>query len=302
LGAYWDYYLLQHVVKLRKSSLAIAEKMLSEDRQRVASGQLAESEMLRMTSWVAERRRSLFQGQQELNNASEQLRNFLSLSSGSSVTLEVLAKPQEKLNLPNEQILLDHAMSARPEALIARRQVEQESARTNYYENQTLPQLDLKLSTDMTGLATHSDKALTQVNDQVYRGHAVGLEFKTPLDGKGAAAELSASRMKHQSALLEIKGVENSLVNAIATQLANLQSLTEQLAEMQAVASSNKKMQSIEQQRYAAGKSTARAVLEKEELTNQAIHAELDTQVSLEKALVLLHTTEGSILKHYGLE
>jgi len=144
------------------------------------------------------------------------------------------------------------------------------------------------------------------MNDALEREHptwSVGLEMRIPLGGsKKAASELEATRQRKRQALLELKAVEVSLANAVDTAIRNMENAREQVLQQSGAVEINRRLLKTESQRFTAGKSNSRILLEREENLNNSREGELEGLVRYMKSLYQLELAEGSLLVNQGVD
>jgi outer membrane protein TolC len=204
---------------------------------------------------------------------------------------------------PDSTASLATAFKLRPEYLSSRKKIEREDIRMVFAENQRWPQLDLKGSYNMNGLDNSSRYSLDRAMNRDYETWSVGVELRIPLGGdKKSKSELEATKQRKRQALLELKAVEVSLANAVDTAVNNVYNLWEQARHHASIVEMNRRLLDTEIERFKAGKSNSRTVLEREENLHKAKEVEIESLVKYRKALFQLDMTEGSLLVNNDIE
>ncbi len=304
ISAYWDLYLARKKLQMRLDSEHSAEEILRDNIARVQTGKMAETEVLEAKAALATRKSRVSEAKQMIVAAMNNVRTYLSSSAAvENVDIEPAEKPSiidEKRDFADS---LDKALKFRGEYLSSRKKIEREDVRLAFAKNQSWPQVDLKGSYNLNGL---TDKYGKPLNDALERDHptwSVGLEFRIPLGGdKKAASEFETTKQRKRQALLEIKAVEVALANAVDTALRNLDSAGEQVRQQAAITELNSQLLRTELQRFHAGKSNSRILLEREENLNAAREGEEDSLIKFMKAVYQLDMAEGLLLARQGVD
>ena len=308
-SAYWDLYLAQEKYRVRRDSVRIAEQILKDNRERVKTGKMAETEVLEAEAGLALRNSLEIAAKQDLIFAINNVRTLFSSSAAES-ELRIRATDRIEIDEIKTQAIapymgasLQKAFELRPEYISSRQKIEREGIRIAFAENQRWPQLDLNASYGLNGLDYSAGSSFSEAINQNYKAWSVGLELRIPLGGgKKSRSELEAARHRKRQALLEVKAVEVALANAVDTAIRNLRSTREQVMCYANVVDSNKRLLEVELARFEAGKSNSRLVLDREEDLNKAREFELESLVNYKKALLQLKIAEGSLLINYGIE
>lgn len=304
ISAYCDLYLAQEKYKVRKDSVRIAERILEDNRERVKTGKMAETEVLEAEAGLALRRSLESAAKQDYISATNRARSFFSSSAAEGeINIEITDRFEiDKLQLDFGGSL-KKAFKLRPEYISSRKKAEREDVRLAFARNQRWPQLDLKGSYGLNGLDLSAGSSWDDALDTDFKSWSVGVELRIPLGGgmKGRS-ELQAARHRKKQALLELKAVEVALADTIDTAVQNVYSAQEQAAHYRKVVDLNKRLLEVELARLDAGKSNSRLVLEKEADLNKAKEAELEALVNYKKAVLGLETAEGSLLLNHNIE
>ena len=303
VAAYWDLFGQQEKFKIREDSVRIGETILADNRIRVREGRMAETEILEAEASLALRKSLVSAARQDIASAVNQVRGFLFASAtGRWEDIKVI----EPLPITEEAPILAESLkrtfSLRPEYLAGKIKIALEDIRLAYHENQNWPQLDMKMSYGLNGLADQIDDSWDDAFSADHESWSVGLELRIPLGGgKRAASELTAANLRKQQSLLELKATEVALTNIVDTRIKNVFSSMDQLRQFQRIVDHNQRLLEVELERLAEGRSTSRQALEKEEALIRVKEDALNRSIALQKAIVALKKAEGSLLLHYGL-
>lgn len=304
VSGYWDLYLAREKYNLRKESERNAEEILRDNIVRVKTGKMAETEVLEAEAGLALRRSLVSEAKQAIIAAANGVRTFISSSAAEAAT-EI--EPAETLHMEEVKLdfmgSLERAFKQRAEYLASLKKMGREDIRLVFAENQIWPQLDLKGSYNLNGLAETPGRSWDDTWQRDYTTWSVGLELRIPLGGdRKGRSELEATRQRKKQALLEMKAIEVSLANALDTAIKGVQNAREQARQYAGIAVMNRRLLEAETAKFEAGKSNSRLLLEREEELNQAMEAELESLVRYRKSLLQLEAAEGSLLANHGVE
>lgn len=303
-SAYWDLYLAQEKYKVRQQSIHIAEEILKDNMARVRTGKMARTEVLEAEAGLAVRRSLLSEAEFAIVSAMNIVRNLFSSSAAERhIAVEATDRAQIRAFREKFSESLDKAFELRAEYLSIRRKIEREDIRLVFARNQRWPQLDLKASYGLNGLATSFGDSWDDARDRDFKDWSVGLELRIPIGGdRKSRSDLEAAKKRRKQALLELKAVEVAVANAVDRAIQSLQTAAAQVRYNASAVDSNRQLLKAETARFEAGRSNSRLLLEREEDLNQAREAELESLVKFEKALLGLRLAEGSLLLQYGIE
>jgi outer membrane protein TolC len=304
IATYWDLYLAREKHKLRKESEHNAEELLKDNLVRAKTGKMAEKEVLEAEAGLALRKSLVSEAKQTIVFAMNSVRNFLSFSVAET---KAEIEPAEQLVLkeiqPDYADSLARAFKLRAEYIASLKKMKREDIRLLFAENQIWPQLDLKGSYNMNGLADTPGNSWHDARKEDYTTWSVGIELRIPLGGDmKSRSELAATRQRKRQTLLEMKSVEVALANEVDTAINNVYNAREQAGHYASVADKNRRLLEAEIARFKAGKSNSRILLERDEDLNRGREAEIESLVKYQKALLQLDLAEGSLLINHGIE
>ena len=301
---YWQCYVSQEKLTMRKRSAAIAKEMLKLNQSRYDAGKVDYTEVLDAESGLRLRQALVAAAEQTELTAK---RNLLSLSGQyhselNPVTMGVADAPEcAPLNADYAKSL-ERAYKSYPQYLSALTTVEREKVRLAYAKNQQLPQLDLKGSYGFNGLDKTWGASWDKAWQKDYLSWNLGLELSIPLLGdiKGRNESLAARLRKEQSQKrLEMQKIELAnqmeIVSGLVTRVYN------QVENYGQVVALNKELSRIEEMRFRMGKSDIRVMLGRDEDYLKVSESLLDSRLAYQYALVNLYVLEGTLLERYGL-
>ncbi|HDR14418.1 MAG TPA: TolC family protein [Desulfobacteraceae bacterium] len=305
-SAYWNLCLAQEKLKVRRESVRIAGEILRDNRERVRTGKMAQTEVMEAEAGLALRKSLEIAAKQELISAVNNIKTLFSLSTDESEELIVAVDALAPRDIINVDFESSYRMSLkmRPEYISTMRKIEREGIRIAYAENQRWPQLDLKASYGINGLDDASPRgSWSMAKDRDYESWTVGLELRIPLmGGRKAKSELAAAKKRKEQTLLELKATEVALANAVDTSIKNVRNALSQADSYAEAVRLNEHLLKVELARLNAGISNSRLVLDRDEELNRAKEYYLESLVNFEKAFIALRAVQGNLLRNYGID
>lgn len=301
---YWDLYVAQERLELREASVAAAQKLLDENRERVREGKMAEIELVEAEAGLAQRRSAASAAEQQLVEISGQLRtlfaepvdepNFVLVAS------DVLPPVGE---LSNVGSALSDSVALHPEYLSRLHRADQEKVRIAYAKNQRWPQVDLKASFGNNGLGDDYNSSWSDVKSQRYDSWSVGVELRIPvLLGIRQTNTVRAARARGREAILNLKAAEVEIANNIFTAHRKVESFKGVAANYDDVARAGQRLLTNELDRLVEGKTDSRRMLEVENQFSDAQIAALESRGEYEKARVEFEMACGRLLQTRGID
>ncbi|OGV69820.1 MAG: hypothetical protein A3K19_28875 [Lentisphaerae bacterium RIFOXYB12_FULL_65_16] len=303
-SAYWDLVLAQQTQTICDESVATAEKILTDNRERVAAGKMPDVEVLQAEAAIASRRSQQQDARNRRVAAVDQLRTFFSETATAGATgIVATDTPVDRELSPDFDQATRNALVQHPDYLLQKRVIEEEGIRVMYAKNQRWPELDLVGSYGLNGLGETIPQSSDDIGRSDYASWSVGLKLRIPLGGgMRARSELAAARLRERQALLDLKTVEIAITNALHTAIYKLENSREQLKNCRTVVEFNEKLLANEMARLDAGKSDSRKVLDIEEDLRNARGAEWEKQIDHQRAMLELQLAGGTVLSSRNLE
>jgi len=303
-SVYWDLYVAQERLELRRTSVAAAEKLLSENRGRVNEGKMAEIELVEAEAGLAQRRSSASEAKQRLVEISGRLRTlFAEPVDGANFVLRASDLPPAVGEAPAVDEALADSVALHPEYLSRLHHVEQEKVRISYAKNQRWPQVDLKASYGNNGLGDDYPGSWSDIESREHDSWSVGVEMRIPvLTGIRQRNTVRAAKAHGREALLNLKAAEVEIANNIFAAQRKVRSLGEVAENYDEVSRAGERLLKNEQSRLTEGKTDSRRLLEVETQFSDARIAALESRGEYEKARVEFEMACGRLLKTRGVD
>lgn len=303
-AAYWDLYLTQEQERISRESVTVAEKLFKDNKARMDVGKSSELEVLQAEAGLSLRKTRQSDASQRLAEAASNLNSLLSGAATDRKTV-VRAVETPVVSDKDDDFMSGYqtAFELNPDYQGRRHAVLAENIRLSYAKNQKLPELDLKASYGLNGLAGSPGASFDDAANADYPTGSVGLEFRVPLSGGiKERNEYEAAKLSKKKALLALKEVEVQMVNGLDTALLKVRNQRESVKGYEAVARFHQQLLETELAKLEVGKTDSRTVLETEEKLFEARISMIDAMVRFQKAGLELELIKGAALRNRGID
>ena len=302
-ATYWSLFLAQEQVRFFNDSVALAETILRDNRSRALAGKASELEVLEAEAGLALRKSKQSEALQKLYEALNRVTTLSSEAVTGANLLQAVDRPEDQdtpLSYPESARI---AFDLNPDYLIQRKKVLLENIRLAYAKNQRWPQLDLKASYGLNGLAETPAGSWEDVQHRGFPSWSVGGELRIPLTGGiKARNDLEAAKLRQTQVLVSLKEIETQIVNSLDTAMHKIQAARESIRSYNTVVTFNQNLLESQLARLQVGKVESRKVLEVEADLFEAKNAQADALVQLQRAILETDLIRGSILKGRNLD
>ncbi len=307
--AYWDLVYAVQAVDSARMSVALAQKLVEDNKVRVEIGTLAPLDVVTAQAEAATRQQTLVTTLANQRTAEMALKRLI--VSGTSDPLWAMAlnptdRPPadlgEKIDLP---AALKYALEKRTDLAIARKNLESSNVTLKYLRNQILPQLDLTASYATYGTGgTYLQRnaalggaivgtipggytdALAILRNFNYPRWSVAVNLTYPLGMSAADAALARAKVQYQQSVEQLKSLELSVATDLTTQALTVQSDLEAVQAAAAARELSKQSLDAEQAKFEVGMSTNYNVVLAQRDFIDAQNAELRAILNYRKGLV----------------
>jgi outer membrane protein len=301
--AYWDLVYNIQAVEAAKTSLALAQKLVEDNKIRVEIGTLAPLDIVSAQAEAATRQQTLVTAQGNLQTSELALKRMIVNGTSDplwNARLNPVDRPptnvEEKIDL---EAALRTALENRTDMVIARRNLEISDIGLRYQHNQTLPGVDLIGSYQTAGTGG------VQLNlpplPSVYGGYAdalsqlaklqlptwsVQVQVSYPIGTSVQDATYARSKVQYQQALAQLKALELSVATDVTNQALTVQSAFQQVQAAAAARDLSQKRLEAEQSKFEVGMSTNYDVVLAQRDFTDAQNSELRAILNYRKAIV----------------
>lgn len=210
---YFKLYSLREEREVKKVSLELARKILSETQARVKAGVLPAMEMLNAEFGAVTREKELIDAELAVSNQVDVLRILLQIDAKADDVQTVDIPPRERY-ATNEGEAIQKALD-RPDIREQKRNLELNELQTRYFSQKTRPDLNFTASTQLTGLAGSYQRDINKVLTFDYPVWSVGLNLSYPLGNGAAENDYRKSRLKTEQLSLQMRSLEDTSANEV---------------------------------------------------------------------------------------
>ncbi len=322
---YFDLVTLQEDVQVKRQTLALAERLYRDNKEKVQQGTLAPIELVRAQAQMASGRQDLansegFELQQELV-----LKNVLTRRGTADSSLrEARILPTSPLEIPVSEVtppihdLIASAYRNRPELDEGRLQLANSEISLKGSRNAMRPQLDLVIGAQTSGLAGQVNPltppiiidpdllggfgtTLGQVFRADYPSYGIGLQLSLPLHNDVAEADYARDSIQLRQTQVRYQQLENQVRLEVEAALVALQrSRAAYDAAVEARKLQEQSLQ-IEMEKYQNGVSTSFLVLQYQSFLAQARSTEVAAKSVYAKARTALERALGMTLQNHNI-
>lgn len=315
---YTDLVALSEDVKVKRESVALAEKLFSNTKAQVEEGTLAQIEMTRSNALIFSSRQDLINATGLLEEQEAILKNFLTRNGSADPEVQAAAiVPTDLLDIPGQEEvrpiedLMTDALARRPDLNQANLQIQNIEIGLKGARNALLPQVDLVgvaqnngLSGALNPLAPGGDPTfvggygsiLDQVFSRKYPTYGIGVQVTLPVRNRIAGADLARDELQLRQSQIR----QRQLLNLARLQVEDaLIAMRRARASYEAATQARvlqEKSLEAEQAKFEVGASTSFFVIQYESLVAQSKSTEVAAKSAYVKARAALQYATGSIL------
>jgi outer membrane protein TolC len=327
IGLYWDLVTLNEDVQVKRDSLALAEKLLADNKVHVEVGTMAPLEVIRAEAEVAQARQVLSNAESLVLEQELIIKNALTRTGTEDPQVSaVRVVPTDRIDVPeNEplptlQDLVAGAARNRPDLAAGQVQIENTQIALKGSRNALLPSLNLVASVQGNGLAGRVNTfpfpgaaytpsvdpafvggygtALSQMFRGKYPDYGLALQLDVPLRNRSARADLARDRLALRQNEVRLRELQNHVrLQVEAVLIAIRQARNSYRAAVQTRILQEKALNDMRQQ-YEVGVARSYDVILNQRDLAQARSNEVVTQSDYIKARTALDRATGMTLEN----
>lgn len=330
MNLYWDLVSFNEDVKVKLQAVALAEKLLGDNKKQVEIGTLAPIEVVRAEAQLASSQQDLVVSQTRVYQQETIIKNAVSRTGvGSPVIADARIVPTDQINIPaTERIepiqdLMKQAMASRPDVAQTAIQIENTKIGLKGTKSEMLPSLDLVGSLQNSALAGQVntlppppgalrgavdsyflgsyDTAAAQLLRRNFPNYSIGVQLSIPLGNKTAQADmirdqltLRQQEIRQQMQVNQVRvDVTNALIAVQQARAAYESAVKARILQEQTLAA--------EQKKYELGASTNFLVIQSQRDLAAAQSVEVAARSNYTKAAISLDQSTGRILSSHNI-
>jgi outer membrane protein len=323
-NAYWDLAASIRAVDVARRSLALAEKLVEDNRVRVEVGILAPIDIVQAEAEAATRRQAVAQAEATWRTAELALKRLI-VSGTSDPLWSSTINPVDRPTLVAPAAIdlegaVRRALDERTDLDQARRQLTSNDVTLSLLQNQRLPGLDLLASYGLQGIGGtrfvrdgglggdiidtlpggYVD-ALRLLRDRNFPNWTVQLNISYPLGTSTADAQYARARIQYNQAQAQIRQVELQVATEVTNIGLQVQSNLKRVEAATAARELAERRLEAEESKFDVGMSTNFFVVQAQRDLVDAEVTELRTRLDYAKSLVDFERVQQTAISRAGV-
>lgn len=304
-NAYWDYVHAIRAVEAARQSLALAEKLVEDNRIRVEVGTLAPIDIVQAEAEAASRQQSLTAAEATRRTSELTLKRLIVADTDDAVWSAEI-EPTSVVQVESRSVDLDaavtKALEGRTDLVNARAQLASNDVGVRYLRNQLLPAVDATLTYGTRGLGGNQfirtnnvitgtvpggwADALRTLSKFEYPTWTIAFNFSYPLGNSSQDAQYARARVQYQQAQAQMRALELTIATEVTNAALNIESTQRRLDSARAARTLAERRLEAEQTKFEVGMQTNFFVVQAQRDLLDAQITELRASLDYQKALV----------------
>ncbi len=306
-NTYWDLVAARDNVRVAEESLAVAQRLMDDNKKREEIGTASGLDVVTAESEVAARQRDLVTAQTILQTREVDLKSIISKEL-TEILDSVQIEPSDNLPRPNDSDIpkvsdaLAIAMSNRPELKQAEVNLRIQDIAIRYEKDLLKPTLLFFANFNSSGLYGNRviedpsgasivlpggiSQAFRQVRSWSYPEYAVGFSFSINLRNRAAEADNYRAKLEKQQTETSLQRMRNNIALEIRKAVIGLVQAKAQVEAAQKAAQLSGEALSAEEAKLLEGTSIPYEVIRRQRDYRSARFAEVQSRANYAKALV----------------
>jgi outer membrane protein len=302
-SAYWDHALSQRQIQIFEESLKIAQQQLSDTREMIQVGMMAEAELAAVLAEVASQKQGLINARSALASNRILLLQLLNPPGESpwDRKVELVHAPEvPEAPLDEERIHVTTALQNRPDINQAKLDIQKGELELVRTKNGILPRMDLFVNLGKTGYAESFPRSTGNLTEDSY-DVLVGLSFEYPLKNRSARSQRMRSRLQQEQAERALGNLTHLIEFDVRNAYIEVNRSREQITASAATRKFQEEKLRIETEKFRVGNSTNFFVAQAQrDLLLNRIN-EVRAVVNYLNALTDFYRLEGTLLQRRGI-
>jgi outer membrane protein len=297
---YFKLYSLREDLEVKKTSLALAERILGETRGRIKAGVLPAFEVLNAEFTSATRERQVIEAQRAISDQMDVLR--LSLQLGSAGDVVLADQPTREYYSVSEEEALAQALANRPELAALRTTLKIDDLQRRVAKNRILPDLSVNANAGFGGIDPHFARGLEKTVSANDPAWGIGVQLSYPLGNQVAENDYIKSRLLLEQAQTQLQSLEAGIANDVKSAIRLVQSSYKQLdVTGRGTAYAEDRLSAFEK-KNAVGLATTKDVFDVENDLVTAKGNQIQALVDYNNAITGLWRITGELLDRQGIK
>ena len=296
---YFRLYNLREVLAVRRTSLALANRILEETRGRIRAGVLPAFEVLNAEFVASTREREVIDAERAVRDQMDVLR--LTLQLDPALDIVIVDEPSREQYQVAEGEALALALASRPELAAQRAVVKIDDLQQRVAKNRTLPDLALNANLGVGGFDRRFARGLEKTASAQDPSWGVALQLTYPLGNRSAENDYIRSRLLLEQARTQLQSLEAGVSKDVKAAIRLVEVSYKQLeVTNRGRAYAEDRLRAFEK-RHAVGLATTKDVFDVENDLVTAKGNQIQALVDYNNAITQLWRMTGEILERQGI-
>jgi outer membrane protein TolC len=322
-NAYWDYLFSIQAVEVAKQSLALADKLVDDNKTRVEIGTMAPIDVVQAEAEAATRRQTLAQVEATMRTAELALKRLIVSGTEDPIwraTLVPTDRPEFRPERVDIESAVRKALANRTDLDQARKQLQSNDVTIEGLRNAIMPSLDVSFNYGLAGLGGTQfvrqglgssnilqtipggySQALNNIGSFDAPNWAVGVNLAYPLGNSAADAGLARARLQVQQTQAQIRALELNVATEVTNTALQVESNLKRVEAASAARELAQRRLEAEQSKFEVGMSTNYFVVQAQRDLRDSQNVELRTLLDYRKSLVDFERVQETSLSRAGI-
>jgi outer membrane protein TolC len=296
---YWLLYASRRELEVRKKEYDLANAQLDRARRQVRAGTVAEVEIIRAESGVADTVQAIITAENNVRDRQRDLKRIINRDDLQMETPTVVVPatiPDATPYKIDPEEMVRRSLDQRMELLESELQIAADSANVAAAKNATLPVVSFQYTYGINGLGAEYNDALSQVNDKRFEDHTAGLHLEVPIGNEAARSRYRAALLRRLQTLATKQQRTLQITQEVYNALDALQAAWLSIIAAQKRTVLNARLLDVEIRQFEQGLRTTTEVLDAQTKLANAQSAEIVAITSYQIAQVDLAFATGTVL------
>lgn len=321
-NAYWDYLFSIQAVEVANQSLALADKLVDDNKTRVEIGTMAPIDVVQAEAEAATRRQTLAQVEATMRTAELALKRLIVSGTEDPIWRASLV-PTDRPDFRPERVDIEaavrKALENRTDLDQARKQLQGNDVTIEGLRNAVLPALDLSVNYGLAGLGGTQferdrlggailrtfpggySQALNNISNFDAPNWSFGLNLTYPIGTSAADAGLARARLQIQQTQAQIRQLELNAATEVTNAALQVESNLKRVEAASAARELAQRRLEAEQSKFEVGMSTNYFVVQAQRDLRDSQNVELRTMLDYRKSLVDFERVQETSLSRAGI-
>jgi outer membrane protein TolC len=322
-NAYWDYLFSIQAVEVAKQSLALADKLVDDNKARVEIGTMAPIDVVQAEAEAATRRQTLAQVEATMRTAELALKRLIVSGTEDPIWRASLV-PTDRPDFRPERVDIESAvrkaLANRTDLDQARKQLQSNDVTIEGLRNAVMPSLDVSFNYGLAGLGGTQfvrqglgssnilqtipggySQALNNIGNFDAPNWAVGVNLAYPIGNSAADAGLARARLQVQQTQAQIRALELNVATEVTNTALQVESNLKRVEAASAARELAQRRLEAEQSKFEVGMSTNYFVVQAQRDLRDSQNVELRTLLDYRKSLVDFERVQETSLSRAGV-